>query len=154
MTSLVCIFKADKSHLESYISKQDTQFRQVVPSQIHLVTYLLYVTQGMIYTQISMMIGIDVMTACKCVHQCTYAVCRHMFSTYIRLPTFVETHTNMEKWKQQTNIPGIFDAIDGTHIAIKKPCEHDQDYFNHKSHYSINVQGFISQFEEANASPR
>ena len=64
-----------------------------------------------------------------------------MFSTYIRLPTPPEARANMEKWQQQSNIPGIFGAIDGTHVAIKKPCEHGQDYFNRKAHYSINVQG-------------
>jgi len=64
-----------------------------------------------------------------------------MFSAYIRLPMPAEARANMEKWKQQTSIPGIYDAIDGTHIAIKRPQEHGQDYFNRKSHYSVNVQG-------------
>ena len=52
-----------------------------------------------------------------------------------------EARANIEKWKQQTSIPGIFGTIDCTHIAIKKPCEHGQDYFNRKSHYSVNIQG-------------
>ena len=95
----------------------------------------------MTYNQISMLLGIGVMTACKCVHECTYAICRHMFMAYIRLPTPQESRANMEKWRQQTSIPGIFGAIDGTHITIKKPCESGQDYFNRKSFYSINMQG-------------
>ena len=36
-------------------------------------------------------------------------------------------------------------AIDGTHIAIKKPsnCTAPEVYFNHKAFYSINVQGEV-----------
>jgi len=95
----------------------------------------------MTYAQISFGLGIGIMTACKCVHECTYAICRHMFSTYIHLPTPAEARINMEKWKQQTSIPGIIGAIDGTHIAIKRPCEHGNDYYNRKAHYSVNMQG-------------
>ena len=127
--------------LEPYISKQDTRWRQAVPSQTRVIAYLFHVTQGMTYNQISMILGIGVMTACKCIHACAYAICRHMFSVYIRLPTPPEARGNIEKWKQQTSIPGIFSVIDCTHIAIKKPCEHGQDYFNRKSHYSVNIQG-------------
>jgi hypothetical protein len=68
-----------------------------------------------------------------------------MFATYIRLPTAAEARATMEKWKQQTSMLGIYGAIDGTHITIKKPKEHGQDYFNRKSDYSINMQGTLSR---------
>ena len=93
-----------------------------------------------------MLLGIGVMTACKCIHECTRAICLHMYSARIRLPTLAEARVNMEKWKQQTGLPGIYGAIDGTHLAIKKPCQHGRDYFNRKSHYSINMQGSYPRF--------
>ena len=93
-----------------------------------------------------MQLGIGVMTACKCVHECTRAICQHMFSTYIRLPTLIEARVNMERWQRQTGLPGIYGAIDGTHITIKKPCQDGRDYFNRKSNYSINMQGFNLQY--------
>jgi DDE superfamily endonuclease len=130
--------------LEPYITKQDTRWRRAVPSQIRPIAYLLYVTQGMTYTHISMLLGIGVMTACECIHQCTYAICRHMFAAYIRLPTAAEARLNMEKWKQQTEgLPGIYGAIDGTHISIKRLCKDGSDYFNRKGYYSINMQGYV-----------
>ena len=43
--------------------------------------------------------------------------------------------------QQQCSIPGIFGAIDGTHISIIRPHEDGQDYFNRKSFYNINVEG-------------
>ena len=127
--------------LEPYIVKKDTRWRRAIPSQVRVMAYLFYVTQGMSYHQISLQLGIGVMLACTCVHQCVYAICRHMFSTYIRLPTPTEARSNMEKWRQQCCIPRIYGAIDGTHINITKPCEDGQNYFNRKSYYSINVQG-------------
>jgi hypothetical protein len=127
--------------LEPYIAKQDTRWRRAIPSRIRVIAYLLHITQGMTYRQLSHLLGIGVMTVCKCVHQCTYAICRHMFLTYIRLPTPTEARANMEKWRQSSNIPGIFGAIDGTHINIKQPCTDGRDYFNRKGFYSINVQG-------------
>ena len=60
---------------------------------------------------------------------------------YICLPTLQEGTLNMERWRAQTGIPGIMGAIDGTHIAIRKPLDSAEDYFNRKSFYSINVQG-------------
>jgi hypothetical protein len=64
-----------------------------------------------------------------------------MWHIYIRLPTVAEAQQNMDLWRLQTGIPGIFGAIDGTHIAIKKPCDDGDDYFNRKAFYSLNVQG-------------
>jgi len=40
-----------------------------------------------------------------------------MYSARIHLPTLVEARVNMEKWKRQTGLPGIYGAIDGTHLA-------------------------------------
>ena len=94
-----------------------------------------------------MLLGIGIATAHLCVHECTYAICTHMFSTYIRFPTAAEARRNMQIWQQQCSIPGIFGAIDGTHISITKPWEEGQDYFNRKSFYSVNVQGLnLSKF--------
>ena len=144
---MICLVKpftiivVSNVRLEPYITKQDTYWRQAIPSQTGLFSYLLFVTQGFTYNHISMLLGIGVMTACECIHECTRAVCLHMYSTRIRLPTLVEARVNMEKWKRQTGLPGIYSTIDGTHLAIKKPCQDGRDYFNRKSHYSINMQG-------------
>lgn len=64
-----------------------------------------------------------------------------MYAVYIRFPTAAEARKSMRVLQQQSGIPGIFGAIDGTHIGINKPFENGQDYFNRKSFYSVNVQG-------------
>src|SRR5208282_1914278 len=78
-----------------------------------------------------------------------HAICKYLYPTYLRLPTPVEARINMEKWKQQTGgFPGIYGAIDGSHIATKKPLLHGQNYFNRKSYYSINIQGSTPESEK------
>lgn len=132
--------------LEPHISKKNTRWRRAIRSDIRVLAYLLYVCQGMTYIQIGEQLAIGTTSACKCVHECVYAVCRYMFSRYIHLPNIAEARISMEKWKQKTNIPGIVGALDGTHITIKKPCEYGESYWNRKSQYSINVQGSNSLF--------
>src|SRR5256714_8800345 len=107
--------------LEPYITKQDTHWRRAIPSRTRLFSYLLYVTQGFTYNHISMLLSIGVMSACKCIHECTRALCLHMYSARIRLPTLVEARVNMEKWRQQTGLPGIYGAIDRPGIKPSKP---------------------------------
>jgi len=64
---------------------------------------------------------------------------------YICLPTAAEAQKSIYAWERQTRIPGIVGALDGTHIAIRKPSNRGESevYWNRKSFYSINVQGFI-----------
>src|SRR5436309_3296365 len=68
-----------------------------------------------------------------------------MWAVYIRLPSVEEAQRSIKEWKGATGIPGIVGAIDGTHIAIKKPsnCTAPEVYFNRKAFYNINVQGEV-----------
>lgn len=77
----------------------------------------------------------------KIVHDVSRQILRHMWHTYICLPTVAETNQAIAAWRFQTGIPGIVGAIDGSHIAIRRPCDHGEVYFNRKGFYSLNVQG-------------
>jgi DDE superfamily endonuclease len=95
-----------------------------------------------------MQLGIRATTASKCIHECVYTICKYLYPTYLRLPTPIKARINMEKWKQQMGgFPGIYRAIDGLHIAAKKPLLHGQNYFNRKSYYSINMQSSNTKSE-------
>lgn len=98
---------------------------------------------GATYPVISNQFGIAVSTVSKCIHDCTRQILLRMFHLYIRLPSPEEATRNMQAWRTQTGIPGIAAAIDGTHIALKKPNIDGEVYFNRKHFYSLNVQGII-----------
>jgi len=124
----------------------DTRFRAATPSQVRLMVFLYHATQGANYRTISQLFGLGRSTVSKCIHDVSRAIIQHMWSAYIRLPSPQETSQSMNRWRMQTGIPGIVGAIDGTHIAIKKPCKNWEAYFNRKSFYSLNVQGINSRF--------
>src|SRR5216117_2761022 len=67
-----------------------------------------------------------------------------MFSRYILLPTQAEAQWSMRTWQTQTGIPGIVCAIDGTHIAIPRPCCNGETFYNRKNFYSLNIQSELN----------
>ena len=44
------------------------------------------------------------------------------------------------EFKDMKGFPGIIGEIDGTHIAIRTPCQHPENYFNRKNVPSIILQ--------------
>jgi|SRR5579859_1347383 len=129
------------ANVEPYITLQDTCFRPATPSRIRLMVYLHHVCQNSNYTTISQLFGLGRSTISNCIHDISRAIVKHLWAAYIRLPNVQETVQSMSRWRAQTGIPGIVGAINGTHIAIKRPCKHGEAYFNRKSFYSLNVQG-------------
>ncbi|XP_049890978.1 putative nuclease HARBI1 isoform X2 [Epinephelus moara] len=45
-----------------------------------------------------------------------------------------------QQFRQASGIPGIVGCIDGTHVQIQAPSEHEYLYVNRKGYHSINVQ--------------
>ncbi|XP_033124681.1 protein ALP1-like [Anneissia japonica] len=62
---------------------------------------------------------------------------------FIRILEGQELLNNFEKFRLKGGFPQIAAAIDGTHIKIKAPRDEPEDYFNHKSSYSIVVQALV-----------
>ncbi|XP_022836890.1 putative nuclease HARBI1, partial [Spodoptera litura] len=40
---------------------------------------------------------------------------------------------------EKYQMPGVIGCIDGTHVAILRPTEHEERYFNRKGYHSLNV---------------
>ena len=40
------------------------------------------------------------------------------------------------------HFPGVVGLVDGTHVRIQKPSEHEADYVNRHFYHSINVQAY------------
>ena len=105
--------------LEPHIQRQDTQFRNAIPSKRRLAIFLYHITLGTCYTGVS--------------------------NQFVRFSTTEDCLISMEFWKENNHIPGVVGCIDGTHIRIKRPVHNGQGYYNRKGYYSMNVQG-ISHF--------
>src|SRR5436190_17047571 len=107
--------------MDSYITLHETKCRLATPSRVRLMVFLYHVSQGNSYRSVSNQFGIGISNVSRCVHDITYAILCHMWRMYICLPTAAEAQKSIYAWERQTRIPGIVGALDGTHIAIRKP---------------------------------
>nr|XP_013189671.1 unnamed protein product [Amyelois transitella] len=59
---------------------------------------------------------------------------------YIKFPqTVPERNVIKRRFYEKFRIPGIIGCIDGTHVAIVRPAENEERYFNRKHFHSRNV---------------
>lgn len=68
------------------------------------------------------------------IHQVTEAVSTHLAIRYVRFPaTILERNNTKAQFSEMYGFPGAIGAIDGTHIAILKPSEaEEQNFLNRK----------------------
>ncbi|XP_060809565.1 putative nuclease HARBI1 [Amyelois transitella] len=60
---------------------------------------------------------------------------------YIKFPTNVNERNAIKmKFYEKYGIPGVIGCVDGTHVAMVRPSENEDWYFNRKHYHSRNVQ--------------
>ena len=72
------------------------------------------------------------------------ALC-HKKDFFIRFPyTVDEVQDAIDDFEAEYKFPQIVGAIDGSHVEINAPLENNEDYFNRKQYYSVNLQGIVN----------
>ncbi|RVE41269.1 hypothetical protein evm_014081 [Chilo suppressalis] len=60
---------------------------------------------------------------------------------YIKFPqTPAQRNANKLRFYNKFGFPGVIGCIDGTHVAIVRPNEHEDRYYCRKNYHSLNVQ--------------
>ncbi|XP_013190748.2 putative nuclease HARBI1 [Amyelois transitella] len=60
---------------------------------------------------------------------------------YIHFPNNSDEQNKIKtRFHNKFNIPGVLGCIDGTHVAIERPNQHEDRYFCRKDYHSLNVQ--------------
>lgn len=59
---------------------------------------------------------------------------------FVVWPSDNDKHSIMRTFEQLKGFPGVLGAIDGTHIAITPPSQHESDYVNRKGFHSVILQ--------------
>lgn len=62
---------------------------------------------------------------------------------YIKWPNADEAFQIKEDYKRKHNIDGIIGSIDGCHIEMNKPVNHQEVYVNRKKYHSVILQGIV-----------
>lgn len=63
-----------------------------------------------------------------------------MAPEFIKWPNLEEAEYTWKDIETKYKFPKVIGAIDGTHIRINKPKEHDESYINRKGFHSIQLQ--------------
>ena len=75
---------------------------------------------------------------CKFVPQVCKAILKEFQQEYLLCPTDPEDWKKIEeRFRNRWNVPHAVGALDGKHIAIKKPKKSGSEYFNYKGYFSV-----------------
>ncbi|RVE39772.1 hypothetical protein evm_015578, partial [Chilo suppressalis] len=77
----------------------------------------------------------------KAVKQVTMALNnRNILNKFISFPVRLQEREQLKReFYSKFRMPGLMACIDGTHVAIVKPNEHEERFYNRKGYHSLNV---------------
>lgn len=86
-------------------------------------------------------LGLAQQTVSACLAEVTNALNEpHILRKYIKFPrTETERVHVSREFNDKFGFPGVLGCIDGTHIAIIRPGQYEEAYFNRKYYHSLNV---------------
>ncbi|XP_045450229.1 putative nuclease HARBI1 [Melitaea cinxia] len=89
----------------------------------------------------SFLLNMSQPTFSKCLHEVTGALnTNEILRKYIKFPMAQhEREIIMKDFMEKFGFPGVIGCIDGTHVALIRPKEHEETYFNRKNYHSLNV---------------
>lgn len=93
-------------------------------------------------------LGVDRTTVCKTIDNVMDKILLKA-SDWIKFPsTIQEVNAAKVQWHRRFRLPTVIGSLDCTHVEIKKPSVHGDEYVNRKGYASINVQATVNANEE------
>ena len=126
------------------IEKQDTFFRKALPPGLKLAVTLRYLATGDSYKSVAYSFRVAFNAVCIFIPEVCQAVIDEYSSEVLVCPT------TPDGWKEvalgfqnRWNFPHVIGAIDGKHVAIRKPMNSGSFYYNYKGFFSIVVLAVV-----------
>jgi hypothetical protein len=129
--------------LKPHVQKHDTRYRLAIPVIIRVACTLFKLAQGASLLICLEMFVVGTNTVSKMLRETVHAI-NDVLRHEIVWPTGVKFLETQNAFKDLCGLPGVVGAIDGTHIAIRKPRHGPADYYYFKSGgYSLNCQAVV-----------
>ncbi|XP_037951439.1 putative nuclease HARBI1 [Teleopsis dalmanni] len=132
------------SMVQPLIIKQDTFMRDAISPHERLSATLRFLASGGTFQDLKFLTGISPHSLSNIVIETCNAI-RTTLKEYIQIPK------NEQQWKSiakgfetQWNFPNCIGAIDGKHVAIKKPPGTGSYYYNYKKSFSIVLMAVVN----------
>ncbi|XP_061184638.1 putative nuclease HARBI1 [Saccostrea echinata] len=113
-----------------------------VPAHVQVMVTLRYFATGKMQLCSGDNFGLHQSTISRIIQRVTTALVQpHIVKQFISFPMQAETiRKHQADFFGLAKFPGVIGAIDGTHIRIIAPSEHEVEFVNRKNFHSINVQ--------------
>ena len=120
-----------EERITPHLRKSITNFRQTLEVSLKQAVTFRHLSTGESYTSLQYHWRVGRSTICK-------AILKEFQQEYLVCPTDPEDWKKIEqRFRNRWNIPHAVGALDGKHIAIKKPKKSGSEYFNYKGCFSL-----------------
>ncbi|KAJ8727411.1 hypothetical protein PYW07_001530 [Mythimna separata] len=134
-------FQQVLEELRSYLPQ--AQRKTAVRNELKILAALSFFANGSYQRNVgaSFLCNMSQPTFSKCLHEVTDALnVREVLLKYIKFPKSQQERENIMKgFMEKFGFPGIIGCIDGTHVALIRPIDHEEAFFNRKNYHSLNV---------------
>ena len=131
--------------LRGSIEKRNTRLREAVGVEMRVAVALWRLSTGNSYRTVASTFGIGKSTAVTITNDVIESLVEYV-EDWIKFPqTIQETAESINRFSDKNNspLPQVVGAIDGSQIPIKAPKQSKESYFNRKQFYSMNLQGVV-----------
>ncbi|XP_057653522.1 uncharacterized protein LOC130892260 [Diorhabda carinulata] len=131
-----------------HIKKQDTNMRQSISPKERLAVTLRYLATGRNFADLKFSALISPAAISSMIIE-TCETLIYVLRDYIKLPlTEEEWLLTAAEFSKNCHFPTCLGALDGKHIAIKKPANTSSLYYNYKGHFSIVLMALVNANKE------
>lgn len=130
--------------LRPLITKQDTPYRKALEPGLKLAMTLRHLASGDRYASMKFDFRVPHNTMSLCVREVCQAIIDEYKDECIQCPTTeVEWRAISAEFGRRWNMPHACGALDGKHIACRRPRKSGSLYFNYKGFFSIVLMGLV-----------
>ena len=131
-------FEMIKTRLEPHLARQATNYRTPISVGEKLALTIRYLATGESYTSLSCQFRVGRSTISKFLPEVCRAIQDEFTREYLRCPTTPDKWKELEReFRIRWNVPHALGALDGKHVALKKPKNTGALYHNYKGFFSI-----------------
>ena len=131
-------FEIIKTRLEPHLARQATNYRAPISVRKKLALTIRYLATGQSYTSLSCQLKVGRSTISKFLPEVCRAIQDEFTREYLRCPTTPDKWKELEReFRIRWNVPHALGALDGKHVALKKPKNTGALYHNYKGFFSI-----------------
>ena len=127
-----------KTRLEPHLARQATNYRAPISVGEKLALTIRYLATGESYTSLSCQFRVGRSTISKFIPEVCRAIQNEFTREYLKCPTTPDQWKELEReFRIRWNVPHALGALDGKHVALKKPKNTGALYHNYKGFFSI-----------------